>query len=83
MYLKKPVVASDCKPLKRIVTETGAGLVFKSGDSSDFALAIVKLREKAFRDELGMRGYHAVVQKYNWKNDGNKLIDLYNSLKNE
>lgn len=33
MLIAKPVVVSSCRPLRRVVEETGAGLVFEAGNS--------------------------------------------------
>ena len=83
MYLKKPVVVSDCRPLKRIVNDADAGLVFKAGDSEDFARVVLQLRTEELRRELGMHGYQAVIKRYNWKNDGSRLVELYKNLELE
>lgn len=37
MYCGRPVIVSDCRPLKRIVQHTGAGVVFRANDTTDFA----------------------------------------------
>jgi glycosyltransferase involved in cell wall biosynthesis len=81
MYLEKPVVVSDCRPLRRIVRETGCGLVFRSGDAADLAGAIRRLlsdRERCL--EFGRYGKRAVMRKYNWVRDARKLIKLYRNL---
>ena len=43
MSQAKPVIVSDAKPLKRIVEETGAGLVFNSYDQVSFAEQVLKI----------------------------------------
>ena len=40
MLGRKPVIVSNCKPLERIVKETGAGLVFESGNIKNLATRI-------------------------------------------
>ena len=81
MAKKKPVVVSDCKPLKRIIEECNCGLVFPSGNYEKLAECIIKLyRFKEFANELGKNGRKAVETKYNWKNEAKKLIDLYNGV---
>lgn len=77
MYLKKPVLVSSCKPLKRIIEETDAGRVFQAGDSQDFARAVTELLDEQFRKELGENGNRAVIEKYNWQVESVNLIKLY------
>jgi len=78
MAIGKPVLVSDALPLKRIINETGAGLVFKSDDELDFALRIEQLLTK--EKDWGMKGLEAVRNTYNWKNDEKTLINMYNKL---
>ena len=80
MAMGKPVIVSDCAPLKRIIEETGAGFVFQSGDPASFADAILTLKDIAVREKMGDRGYHAVKSKYNWNVDGEHLVKLYSEL---
>lgn len=82
MYLGKPVVVSDCKPLQRLVKGVNAGLVFRAGDSPDFARQILRLRDAALRHELGEKGHLAVLAKYNWKYESQKLIRIYQEFVN-
>lgn len=81
MLMKKPVVASDCHSLKRIIKETKSGLVFRSGDSTDLARKIFELYKNP--DSFGENGYKAVMNKYNWEEEGKKLLKLYKGLESE
>lgn len=81
MFMKKPVLVSDCKPIKRIVEETASGLIFKSGKPKDLARKIINLyRNKDLRLLYGQKGYDAVMNHYNWEKESKKLISLYKSL---
>jgi len=80
MYLKKPVVVSDCRPLQRIVDDAESGLVCRAGDSSDFAAAVVRLKDEKVRQRLGERGQRAVLSRYNWSVDAQELLKLYDGL---
>jgi len=81
MLMGKPVIVSDCRPLKRIVEETLAGLVFRAGDARDLADKIVFLYEEhGLRDYYGKQGREAVLKKYNWQRESQKLIKLYENL---
>ncbi len=84
MYFKKPVLCADVAPLKRIITEAKCGLVFKAGDSEDLAEKLIQMmddREKM--EEMGENGHRAVVERYNWANEGEKLVGLYENIEEE
>ncbi|MCC7202292.1 MAG: glycosyltransferase family 4 protein [Nitrospirae bacterium] len=74
MALGKPVVVSDCIPLRRIVEESNCGLVFKSGDVSDLTKAIITLLSTHNYETIGHNGKKAVISKYNWLNDSQNII---------
>ncbi len=44
MSQSKPVLVSDAEPLKRIVTETRCGRIFRSNDPASFAEELLKLK---------------------------------------
>lgn len=77
MLMKKPVIVSNCRPLERIVNETGAGLVFKSNNENDLANKIRDIYQNS-RD-YGKNGYLSVLNKYNWKKETNSLVNIYNN----
>ncbi|MHA1410280.1 MAG: glycosyltransferase family 4 protein, partial [Candidatus Odinarchaeia archaeon] len=82
MMLKKPVIVTDAKPLKRIVEECKCGLVIPSGNYEKMAKAIIKIyddKELALR--LGENGEKAVKDKYNWEVEAKKLIKLYEEIR--
>ena len=81
MAMRKPVIVTDCKPLKRIVEECDCGIVVPSGDYDKMAEAVIKLhKDKEFANELGENGRKAVEEKYNWENEAEKLCELYKRL---
>ncbi len=78
MLMEKPVIVSNCLPLKRIVEETNSGLVFEADNPRDLAEKITELYEKAIkRRQLGKNGKKAVLKKYNWEKESVKLVGLY------
>jgi glycosyltransferase involved in cell wall biosynthesis len=80
MYMKKPVIVSSAKPLKRVVLDTNAGLVFKSNSPESFASCVLGLQDQEQRDQMGQNGNHAVKSHYNWRREAQELIRLYQSL---
>ncbi len=80
MLLERPVVTTDCSPLKRIVEETGAGLVVRSGDEESLAAGIAALADSERRRAMGAAGRSAVEERYCWERDAERLIGLYDRI---
>jgi glycosyltransferase involved in cell wall biosynthesis len=74
MSLGKPVIVSDARPTKRIVTEEGCGLVFPDRDVAALAEAIVAMGDPDVRDACGRRGRDAIAARYNWEADEHRLL---------
>jgi glycosyltransferase involved in cell wall biosynthesis len=78
MAMRKPVIVSDCVPLKRIVEECECGLIFASENSKELAEAIISLyHDKNMRRRMGENGRMSVEEKYNWEIEGKKLCNVY------
>lgn len=81
MAMRKPVIVTNCKPLKRIVEECDCGVVVPSGDYNEMAEAVIRLyKDREYARKLGENGRRAVEEKYNWKNEAKKLCELYKRL---
>jgi len=81
MFLKKPVVVSDCRPLERIVKETDSGLTYRAGDAASLASAVLSLASQPERmRQMGDNGFRAVLQNYNWDATAKGLIQMYAGL---
>jgi len=81
MAMRKPVIVTDCKPLKRLVEECDCGIVVPSGDYNEMAEAVIRLyKDKEYARKLGENGRRAVEEKYNWENEAKKLCELYKRL---
>lgn len=81
MAMRKPVIVTDCKPLKRIVEECNCGIVVPSGDYNEMAEAVIRLHKgRGYGIKLGENGRKAVEEKHNWKNEANTLCELYGML---
>ena len=78
MSATKPVVASNCNPIKRILDETNAGIVYESGNENDLAERVIELYEKPeLQHEMGAKGKDAVIKKYNWNETSKELLNIY------
>lgn len=81
MYLNKPVVSSDCISLKRIISETRTGFIYKNDSAADLASLIEKLKNnESLLNEIQGNGRKAVIEKYNWSIDKERLIKAYRKL---
>jgi glycosyltransferase involved in cell wall biosynthesis len=81
MALGKPVIATNVKPIKRILEETRSGIVVPSGDYIRMAEGIIKLHDnKEYARKLGINGRKAVETKYNWKHEAKRLVQIYDEL---
>lgn len=78
MVCEKPILVSSCRPLQRIVSETGSGLVFKADDADDMAEKLVAMyADPEGIRAMGVRGRAAALGKYAWRHDAQKLLDMY------
>ena len=69
-----PVATSDAKPAARVVREEDCGVVFRYDDAGDFARAIEPLVDPVERTRLGANGRRAVIERYNWDVDSERLL---------
>lgn len=76
MYAGKPVIASDCLPLKRIINSTGSGIVYPSFHPAELARIFDRLNELDY-SEMARKGKQAVIDYYNWHNDSKRLVSRY------
>ncbi len=79
MYLKIPVLASNCDPIKRIVKECNSGLIYEFDDPKQFSKKALELIQGKYINH-GENGHQAVVKKYNWKKEEAMLIKKYDRL---
>jgi len=79
MYAGKPMLVSNCLPLKRIVEETQSGLVYNYNSPEDFASKLKELiNNKSFlSSEFANRNKRSVIKDYNWDIDSKKLNQIY------
>ena len=80
-FLKKPILASDCNSLKRIIDETKSGITYQADDFHDLAKKITMLfNNKELQTKLGNAGYESVIKTNNWENNSKTLIKMYKEL---
>ncbi len=76
MYAQKPVIASDCLPIKRILEETKSGIVYRHNDVEQLAEIFNRLGDLDTAS-MGENGKRHVLNKYNWENDSKVLRSIY------
>jgi glycosyltransferase involved in cell wall biosynthesis len=77
MALGRPVVVSDVAPMARVVRQTGAGEVFRSGDAAELAAVVGRFATDAEgRSRASAAGARAVRDRYSWAVDGRVFVDV-------
>lgn len=76
-----PVVASDFPLWREILEDNKAGICVNPMRPEEIANAINHLAQNLdMARKMGSNGRRLVVEKYNWKHEERKLIDLYHAL---
>jgi len=76
-----PVIASDFPYWKTIVESNQCGVTVNPKNSTEIAATIQQLiGNSSLMKQLGENGRKAVEEKFNWKMEEKKLIQLYESL---
>ena len=76
-----PVIASDFPLWRGIVAEAGCGLLVDPRDPQAVADAIRWILEHPREAEaMGARGREAVVRRYNWNLEAQRLIEFYSKM---
>jgi glycosyltransferase involved in cell wall biosynthesis len=71
-----PVVAVDVPPMRRILEETGAGVLYPPGDAGALAHEVTRLLQDApLRRKLAERGRWSVAHKYRWSEDARVFVE--------
>jgi glycosyltransferase involved in cell wall biosynthesis len=77
-----PLIASDFPMWRQILGETGCALFVNPLDPQEIAKAIeYVLTHPKEAEEMGTLGQAAVLEKYNWDDEAEKLVNLYSGLK--
>ena len=78
-----PLVASHFPLWRQIVETSNCGLCVDPSSPKDVADAIERLlSNEALCREMGNAGREAVINRFNWSNEANKLLELYKQVLN-
>lgn len=76
-----PIVASNFPGWKKMIEEQGYGITVDPLNPRDIARGIQKLIDEPYRRErMGERGRRAVMEKYNWEKEAQRLFEVYEAL---
>lgn len=64
-----PVLSTPVVPIKRIIAETGCGLVTDDESPESISQALMELADASLRQKLSNNGQTAILEKYNWEHD--------------
>lgn len=79
-----PVIASDFPLWRRMLGDTGCGVLVNPQDPSAIAQAIeYVLTHPQEAEQMGRRGRALVLEQYNWNSQADKLLKLYSGLMNQ
>lgn len=79
MYAGKPVIASNCKPIERIVRDTQSGKTYQWNSPDDFANMVIESLKNIDlynADEIRRQ----INENYNWEHEAKALCNLYKNL---
>lgn len=81
MACKMPVVCSNFPLYEEVVLRSNCGFSVDPNSSEKIAEKLIALLSdiKLIKD-MGLSGYNQVNEKYNWKNEFSKLLNLYETL---
>lgn len=82
MYAGKPVIASNCKPIERIVRDTQSGKTYQWNSPDDFANMVIESLENI--DLYNANEIRRQInENYNWEHEANALCNLYKGFDKE
>lgn len=81
MALGLPVIASRFPLYRSVVEESDCGICVDPGNPREVAAAVRRLIDHPREArEMGKRGRRAVLERYNWDTQGEKLLSFYSRL---
>lgn len=84
MMCKKPIIVTQGTSMAKIVKEENCGIIVNYGDVEELKNALIKLqKDPLLRRELGENGRNAYENKYNWTIMENRLLNVYELIKDK
>ncbi len=83
MMVGIPIISSNFKGLKEIIEENNCGICVDPQSPEEIAKAVEYLiNNPEIAKQMGENGRKVVEEKYNWENEGKKLLKIYGDLLN-
>lgn len=77
----RAVISSDCNSIKRVIEENKLGKTYQDNNPKDLASVLSHLiSNPEERIKYGKRGHKLVLEKFNTKVEGDKLVEFYNKI---
>lgn len=81
MAMELPVVATDVDGFKEVVEDGVTGIIVERSDPKAIAEALENLLlDKNLRIKMGKSGRKRVLELYNWKENVNMMLEIYNHV---
>lgn len=81
MACEKPVIVSDVGGLREVVENGVTGLIVPPKNTEKLAEAIeILIRDEELRSKLGKQGRQRVQKLYNWEDNLNAMLSIYEEL---
>lgn len=81
MSVQLPVITSDFELYESVIKKRNCGICVDPLDPKAIALSIYKLlNDDALAKQMGENGRRAVIEKYNWSIEEEKLVNVYRQL---
>lgn len=75
------IISSNIPLWKEIIDDASCGVCVDPYNVKEISSAIHFLKQNPnIGNDMGMRGYNAVINKYSWENEAKKLYELYSAL---
>jgi len=79
MAMGKPVIAPRMKNIEDIIIDGKDGILFEPGNKEELKKAILQLlRDDFLRIEIRSNAREKIVSEYNWINNAEKILEIYN-----
>ena len=75
-----PVITNDLPEMRRVIEETGAGMIIDASDPHEIAKAVsAVLADPALREQMAEKARQS-RRRYSWEQEEAKLVELYSGL---
>lgn len=82
MAMEKPIVVSDAEGFEEVVGNTKCGIIVKRGNIEEITKALKRLvLDQELRKNMGMIGRKRVKELYDWENNVDCMLKIYEKMR--